>query len=295
MEIIDTGLPPDEEYEVEILVDFTTENEAQLEHDHVIDELIIKFVCESMVSERDLRRYRREIEKVEKIGYVEGLGVYVIRVSEMRRGRADANAVLNRFKNNRFVEFVEPNFTAQLSMAPNDPQFNTQQAAAMNRINALAGWSILSGNPAAPIAIIDTGMITHNDLPSPIANFSAVSALSANSDKLRHGTGVGGVAGAIGNNNIGGAGINWNASLMNVKVDDANGFISVANMARGITWAVDNGARVINISIAFASDSATLKNAIDYAFNRGVIIVAGTGNDGATSIAFPARYSNVYH
>ena len=280
----------DEEYEVEILVDFTEENLEQLAHEYVMDEIIIKFIDESEVPARELRRYHRERARFEKVNYVEGLDVYVIKVSEMRR---DPNAVLNRYKNNKYIEYAEPNYVAKLEAIPNDPQYNSQQSAAMARINAPAGWSILKGNPNAPIAIIDSGMLAnHQDLPRFVGNYSAVAGLSANNDSARHGTAVAGVAGAIGDNRIGGAGVNWNASIMNVKVDN-NGSLSVANVAKGIIWAVDNGAKVINLSLVFSSDNTTLKNAVDYAYRQGVVIVAASGNNGTVTLPFPARYSNV--
>jgi len=76
-------------------------------------------------------------------------------------------------------------------------------------------------------------------------------------------------------------------------VDDASKVMTVANVAKGIIWAADNGARVINLSLGLATDSVTLKNAIDYAYNKGCAIFAATGNDGKNTISYPARYSNV--
>jgi len=202
----------DDEYEVEILIDFSEENLEQLSHEYVMDEIIIKFIDESEVPERELRRYHRERARFEKVNYVEGLDVYVIRVSEMRR---KPNAVLNSYKNNKYREYAEPNYIAKAESVPNDTHYAAQQAAAMNRINAPAGWSILSGNPNAPIAIIDSGIIAnHADLPRLAGNYSAASSVSPNNDTLRDGTQVSGIVGAIGNNRTGVAGMKWHASLI---------------------------------------------------------------------------------
>jgi len=87
--------------------------------------------------------------------------------------------------------------------------------------------------------------------------------------------------------------MNWKAQILPVKVDDASGGLSVANIAKGIIWAADNKARVINLSLGTSSDSSTLRNAIDYAYNKGCVIVAATGNAGTSNVSYPARYPNV--
>jgi len=268
---------------------YDAENALQLQGEYVLDEIIVKFVEPWQVPGRE-RQLQREIAKVEKIGHVEGLNVFVIKVDDLRRS---PNAVLNRFKNNRFVEYVEPNYVYRPEMSPNDPSLPSQ-IDALNLINAFEGWDFLSGSSAVPIAIIDSGIASHPDLPPPLKSYSAVAGLAANNDTQGHGTGVAGVVGMIGNNGKGGAGINWNASIINVKVDDAKGVLSTANIAKGIMWAADNGARIINLSLGMTADSITLKNAIDYAYNKGVAIFAASGNDGTANLYYPARYPNVF-
>jgi len=270
-------------------ISFDAENARQLQGEYVLDEIIVKFVDPSQVPGRE-RQLQREIARVERIGFVEGLGVYVIKVDDLAR---NPNAVLNRFKNNRFVEYVEPNYTLAPEILPNDPN-TSMQTVVFNMINARPGWDILSGSSAVPIAVVDTGVASHPDLPPPLKGYSAIASLSPYNDKVGHGTGVAGTIGMIGNNGIGGAGINWNASIMTVKVDDANGSLSTANIAKGIIWAADNGARIINLSLGTTSDSITMKNAIDYAYNKGVAIFAASGNSGTASVCYPARYDNVF-
>ena len=268
---------------------FDDENKRQLDGDYA-DALIVKFKPISEFPGKE-KQYENEIDKLNKVGFIEGVGAYVIKADDLKK---NPNAVLNRFKNNKFIYSVEPDYLAFFDYVPNDPNYSRSQATPLTTIGAQAGWDILKGSNFAPIAVIDSGVIsTHPDLPLLVNGYSAVAGLSWNNDKMNHGTSVAGVISAIGDNNVGGAGINWNANIMPVKVDDASGALSASNVAKGIVWAADNGAKVINLSLGFTSDSSTIKSAIDYAYNKGCAIFAATGNASKNSIDYPARYSNV--
>lgn len=101
-----------------------------------------------------------------------------------------------------------------------------------------------------------------------------------------------GAAGALGNNGIGTSGVNWNAKLMPVKISNASS-IPATNTAVGIRWAADNNAKILSMSFSFASDSSTIKSAIDYAYSKGCALFAAASNDGVAPVLYPARYSNV--
>ena len=282
--------PGDDESEIYGNDSFDAENSSQLSSgEYVLDEIIIKFKEPGQVPGKE-KQLQHEIEKVEKVGLVESLGLYVVKAEDLEK---NPNAVLNRFKNNKYIEYVEPNYKIEFELTPNDPSYGIYQTAAMNLLNAPAGWDIIKGSSNAIIAVIDSGIIQHPDLPPLYSGYSALAGLSWTNDKVGHGTSVAGVIGAIGNNGIGVAGLNWNASIMSVKVDDSAGILSIASVANGIIWAANNGAKIINISLGTTADSATLKNAIDYAYNKGCAIFAATGNAGAGSVDYPARYSNV--
>jgi len=151
-----------------------------------------------------------------------------------------------------------------------------------------AGWVKTTGSLATKVAVIDTGVdVTHEDLRR--ANFlsgfdvtTGQNILSTiNSDDNGHGTLVTGIISAVPNNGLGLAGTNWQVSVMPVKALDASGSGSSLDLAEGIVWATDHGANIINLSlggIGFAHD-ATLSNAISYAYNKDVVIVAAAGND----------------
>ncbi|MGF1932837.1 MAG: S8 family peptidase [Nostoc sp. ChiQUE02] len=109
-------------------------------------------------------------------------------------------------------------------------------------------------------------------------------------DKNGHGTHVSGtIAGE--NNNYGVTGIAYNAKIMPVKVLNDSGSGSYSSISKGIRYAVDNGANVINLSLGGASSNRTLESAIDYASSKGVIVVMAAGNDGDSSPGYPARYA----
>ncbi|MCL1975555.1 MAG: DUF5011 domain-containing protein [Firmicutes bacterium] len=281
----------DEELDMYNNYSFEAENNAQLDGAaYMQDEIIIKFKDPSQIPGQE-KQLQHEIEKVEKIGFVESLGVYVVRTAEMGK---NPQAVLNRFKNNKYIESVEPNYIVNLEYIPNDPGYARNQSLYLSTIKAQAGWDIIKGSNYAPIAIIDSGIISlHPDLPPLLQGYAAEPGLSYENDKVGHGTGVAGVIAAIGDNALAGAGLNWNAALLAVKADNANGVLSAANVAKGIIWAADNGAKIINLSLGLTSDSLTIKNAVDYAYNKGCAIFAAAGNGGKNSIEYPARYDNV--
>jgi subtilisin family serine protease len=104
---------------------------------------------------------------------------------------------------------------------------------------------------------------------------------------------VSAIAAASTNNGVGVAGVDWGANILPVKVLDAAGNGTYANIAAGIAWATDHGAQVINMSFGGANPSATLENAVNYAFTHGVIQVAATGNTGSGSVYYPAAYAPV--
>ncbi|MCK4722536.1 MAG: S8 family serine peptidase, partial [Dehalococcoidia bacterium] len=107
-----------------------------------------------------------------------------------------------------------------------------------------------------------------------------------------HGTHIAGIIGAIANNGIGIDGLAYNCSLLNVKVANDKGLCDAATVAEGIVWAVDNGAKVINLSLTFTKPDQALEDAVDYAWSKGAILVGAAGNDGGSTPIYPAYYAN---
>jgi subtilisin family serine protease len=112
-------------------------------------------------------------------------------------------------------------------------------------------------------------------------------------DANGHGTHVAGIVGARGGNGIGVAGVAWNVKLMIVRVLDANAQGTTTSVAEGVRYAVDNGARIVNLSLAGPSSTPDLEAAIQYAQAHGVLVVVAAGNDGqdlASAPTYPAAY-----
>jgi len=170
-------------------------------------------------------------------------------------------------------------------------------------IDAVEAWSIHTGNPGTvTIAIIDSGVSPHSEFGSRLIEgrntaFGADPALTW--DSCPHGTHVAGIAAATGNNGIGVAGVTWGANIMPVRVlTGCNG--SVADLAAGITWAVDNGADVLNMSLQYYNlsipEATNLQSVANYAHSLGAVLVAAAGNNnigGVGVVAYPARLNNV--
>ncbi len=101
-----------------------------------------------------------------------------------------------------------------------------------------------------------------------------------------------GIAAASTNNGIGVAGLGRDSTIMNVKVlnDSGGGYYSW--VAAGIIWAADNGAEIINMSMGGKSHSQVLEDAVNYAWSKGVVVVAAAGNSGTSSPFYPAYYTD---
>jgi thermitase len=198
---------------------------------------------------------------------------------------------IGQYKKDRNVEFAEPDYVATAILTPDDHYFRYQWG--MTKIQAPDAWSVTTGSSAIDIAILDTGIDQdHEDLAAKIVANKNFTLSRTVDDLYGHGTHVAGIAAAITNNAVGVAGVGFNTKLMNVKVlnDSGSGYYSW--IANGITWAANNGAKVINMSLGGTSSSSTLESAINYAWSKGVVIVAAAGNNGNTAPVYPAYYPN---
>jgi subtilisin family serine protease len=104
---------------------------------------------------------------------------------------------------------------------------------------------------------------------------------------------VAGVIGARANNGVGVVGACWNCSLMPVKVIGSNGAGAAVDIAEGITWAVEHGARVLNLSFTMNGYDEGVARALDHARARGAVVVAAAGNSGGEDVTFPANHPGV--
>jgi hypothetical protein len=216
-----------------------------------------------------------------------------IRVKRIKVPAHVLETVREALSHNPHVEFVENNFMAEPSTTPNDSYYPSQWH--LPKINAPSGWDITTGSESAPIAIIDSGVDpSHPDLAIKlIAGYNFVLNNTDTHDVLGHGTAVAGTAAAITNNVTGVAGLACDNSIMPLVVLDSNSYASYYNIARAITYAVERGVKVLNISIGGASSSSTLQSGTDYAWNKGALIFASAMNYNTSTPYYPAACPNV--
>jgi thermitase len=207
------------------------------------------------------------------------------------------------------VRYVEPNYLAFAFATPNDPYFSQQYGP--QRIQANLAWDIWQPQRTVYIAIIDTGIDSnHPDLTNKMRRHNNGMVYGWNTlnnttnalDDNGHGTHCAGIAAAEINNGVGIAGVAaWNPNvansrayvqLMPVKVLSSSGSGSLDAVARGITWAADNGAHILSLSLGAGSGAQQLQDAVNYAWNRGCLVVVAAGNGGSSSPQYPAYYTN---
>lgn len=205
-------------------------------------------------------------------------------------------SLIQKLKANPLIDKVELDGIAEAFITTNDPLILQQWGLFKSKFtdsSGISAWDINKGSAEVKIAILDTGIDqNHEDLASKIVVNQNFTSSPTVDDLYGHGTHVAGIAAAITDNNIGVAGSGYNSSLMNVKVLDDRGSGYYSWVANGIIWAADNGAKVINMSLGGPTPSSLLEDAINYAWNKGVVVVAAAGNSGVDDPSYPAYYTN---
>jgi thermitase len=164
---------------------------------------------------------------------------------------------------------------------------------AIPKIMAPQAWLVTEGRPNTIIAVLDTGIDKgQKDLTGKIMAEVNFTGSQTSSDVYGHGTHIAGIIAAWAGSGSGVDGLAPDCSLMNVKVADDQGRFDSSVAAKGIGWAVDHGANVINMSLVTTEPSSSLESAIDYAWDKGVVIVAAAGNLVGNKVVYPAYYSN---
>lgn len=227
-----------------------------------------------------------------------------VRVGEGRT----VDEALTEYRGRGDIEYAEPNYIAYAFSVPNDPQYPFQwhlDNAGTGGIGYEEAREISNGSGVI-VAVIDTGVAYENynnflktyykapDLANTsfAQGYDFVSNDSHANDENGHGTHVAGTIAQSTNNALGVAGIAPGASIMPIRVLDANGSGTYADVADGIRFAADNGAKVINLSLGGSTGATYLEEALAYAYGKGVTIVAASGNNGSGSVSYPAAYDN---
>lgn len=218
------------------------------------------------------------------------------------------------------------NFT--MEMTPNDPYYSQQWG--LTAMKLPEAWNCDTGNPSVKVAVVDSGAdLNHPDLVDNLITGRDLIDLSASGlnngdvidingqnwmieddvavvdnspgDRTGHGTHVAGTIGAVSDNNTGVTGVAWGCSIMPVKglfrvrrLSDnrVTGVGTDADVAAAITWAANNGAHIINMSLGGPS-SPTKLNAINFAISQDCLCIAAMGNDNSSAPSYPAAYPGV--
>ncbi|MBL8866684.1 MAG: S8 family serine peptidase, partial [Planctomycetia bacterium] len=242
-----------------------------------------------------------------------GFGIYSITLDT---GIASGDAI-TYYSGVPGVVAAEPDYTIQLQRTPNDPSYPSLYG--MAKINAPAAWDTTTGSGNFVVAVIDSGVdYNHPDLAANmwrnpgeingdgidndgngiVDDYFGANFIGANTgnpfDDNGHGTHVAGTIGAVGNNGVGVAGVNWGVKIMALKFLSSTGSGSSSDAVEALNYAVARGARVSNNSWGGGGYSSTLFNAIQAAQAKGHIFVAAAGNENVNidvTPSYPASYA----
>ena len=200
------------------------------------------------------------------------------------------------------VAWLAPETTYQASREPTDTCYRTCAPVAIDgqrelvTVNAAAAWDVSTGSSDVVVAVLDGAVdANHLDLAGKVTSgpsFVTGGCTDATAVQASHATGVAGLVGANTDNGVGVASLGWQTRVLAVAVLDACGVGTASEVARGIRYAADGGARVINLSLAGGANPV-LADAVAYAQSRGVLVVAAAGNAGSATPVYPAAYTGV--
>ena len=233
----------------------------------------------------------------------EALGITLVEAKEEQ----EPENVSKIFDKAEEVEFAEPNYTREFANCTpkRKKKIQNEKYPALNlvdlsrqwgleKIDCVGAWGISRGKKEITIAVLDTGVDTdHIDLyQNVIDGYDMVQEQETVSDTNGHGTHCAGIIGGLPSKKGGILGVAYKCKIMPVRVMYGDqGFVSW--IAKGIRWAVDKGADVISMSFTSPKPSKVEEDAIKYAIEKGVILVAAAGNDGKNVKRYPACYDGV--
>jgi len=226
--------------------------------------------------------------RAKKVGTISRLDVQQLKLPS---GMSTMDAV-NYYRGLSSVEYAEPNYIKHLTYIPNDPRYTGNQQWGQKKIDCEGAWGITKGKGTVIVAVIDTGIdLNHEDLKNKLVpgyDFS-----DNDSDPTfdgDHGVHCAGIVGADTDNGKGVGGTGFNCKIMPLKIFP-NATASAS--ANAMIYAADHGAKVISMSYISYGESITEKNAVNYAWNKGLVLLAGAGNDNTDTLGYPNAYPNV--
>jgi len=255
------------------------------------DRILVKFKKGISDTQKNALLAKHDLKEKSEI---KSIGVKIVNIS----ATDTPEEVIQRIKaqDKDSVDFVEVDGTFSGAVTPNDPSFGSQWHLA--QVSAPGAWDISTGASTIIIADIDSGADWNNaDLaPRLVTGWNFLNGTNNTQDSEGsggHGTAVAGTMGAATNNGLGVAGMTWGNPIMPLETLNASDFTYWSDVANAITYAADHNVRVINMSLVGTGDSSTMQSAINYAWNKGVVLVASAGNYGSSAPSYPAADKNV--
>ncbi len=217
-----------------------------------------------------------------------------LRLAVVAVPRGAAKTALRRLASSPTVSYVERDGRVHADgVTVDDPLLNSAYWQLANT-DLPDAWSLSTGSANVVVAVLDSGVDSgHEDLGTFVPGHNFVDGGADTSDDNGHGTAVAGIIAAQGGNGKGIAGVCWKCRIMPVKVLGANNSGSWSDVAAGVIWATDHGARVINMSLGLPSGSHSIAAAVSYAESHNVVVVASSGNENTSARDYPAAYPGV--
>ncbi len=255
-------------------------------NEFVSGEVIVKFKVGVMATSRVNPAHAAIKASVKQL--IPQLGVQTARIP----GGMQVMDAVAYYRSLPTVQYAEPNYKGKYHYIPNDPRFGQQYGPTI--IKAPQAWDITKGSASVVIAILDSGFeMTHQDM---VGKFTAGWDFEDNDPnpswdgEVNHGIHVAGIAGAATDNAIGIAGSGFNCKIMPLRLGSVP---TAAFSAAALIYAADNGAKVASMSYGRNVESSVERDAINYAWSRGLVLLASSGNDGTQNQSWPAAFTNV--
>jgi len=279
-------------------------------------EVIVRFKPQSMADPVNKGKIISAAHKAVSATVVDDLdkkglsGMQVVRIAQGK----NIGDIIAAYKNNSNVLYATPNYKISIFSTPNDPSYSQQWA--LPTINAPQAWDKTTGSNNVVIALLDTGIdYNHPDLsgniwtnPKEIAGNGIDEDGNGYTDDTRgwnfidnnndpmdangHGTECAGIIGAIGNNNLGTTGVDWNVRIMPLKVINDQGYGYESDAIDAILYANQMGANIISISWGGNDFDQALKDAIDASPSLVVCAAGNSGQNNDNSSVYPASYDD---